>query len=393
MNPPKERYWLHLLLFVATLASTAYTGTAVFVGRDLAWAEGPLLFGSVSVPFIRDAVVFSFGLLGFLTVHEFGHYVAARVHRIGASLPYYIPTPLIGIGTLGALIRIRQPIPDRTKLFDIGASGPLAGFLVALALLVVAMSTLPPPEFMLGVSGHEPLHRYIAENGAFPTEALPGPDGNRLTVGMTPLYWVLSQVYPNVPPMHEMYHYPLLFAAWLGLFFTALNLLPVGQLDGGHILYALMGRSWHGKLARVFIFLMACSTSIGMAEGGPEFIAAFLPVLDSFPVVPPLIFWFLLGGLMAMILRRLYPKSLVRVLSGTVALVFLGALAREVGPLLTQFGYGGWLLWCFLLVYFIKVDHPCVEDREPLTRTRKVLGIVSLAIFLLCFSIRPLYFA
>ena len=390
---PKERYWLHLLLFVVTLASTAYTGTVTFIGRDLAWAEGPLVLGFVSVPFARDAAIFSFGLLGFLTIHEFGHYVTARIHGVQTSLPYYIPTPLIGIGTLGALIRIRQPIPDRTKLFDVGASGPLAGFLAALALLVVAMATLPPPDFMMGVSGHEDLHHYIAEHGTFPSDPLPSPGGTRLTVGMTPLYWTLSQLYPNVPPMYEMYHYPLLFAAWLGLFFTALNLLPVGQLDGGHILYALLGGAWHGRLARGFMLLMACSAAIGMAERGPEFVTALFPVLTTYPLLPELLLWFLLGALMALILRRLYPKSIGKTLAGTATVVLLAALARQIGPSVTQFGYGGWLLWCFLLVYFIKVDHPPVLQCQPLTRGRVTLGIVCLAIFVLCFSIRPLYFA
>ncbi len=393
MNPPKERYWLHLLLFVATLLSTAYTGASAFISRDIAWMEGPIVLGFVSMPLVRDAFVFAFGLVGFLTVHEFGHYLAARVHKLNVSLPYYIPTPLIGVGTLGALIRIRQPLQDRTKLFDIGASGPLAGFLAALAMLLVAMATLPPPEYMMGISGHEPLHRYIAEHGTFPVDPIPSPGGVQLMVGMTPLYWALSQVFSNVPPMSELYHYPLLFAAWLGLFFTALNLLPVGQLDGGHILYALIGSKWHARLARGFMLLMAGSTAIGIADGGPEFLAVLLPVLSRNPLIAALLLWFLLGGLMALVLRRIYPGSLVKILAGTAALVILGALAREIGPPITQFGYEGWLIWCFLLAYLIKVDHPPVTGNEPLSRSRVTLGIVSIVIFVLCFSITPLYFA
>ena len=94
----------------------------------------------------------------------------------------------------------------------------------------------------------------------------PEVEGFRLIVGNTVLYWGLSQLFANVPPMYEMYHHPMLFAGWLGLFFTALNLLPVGQLDGGHILYALVGPKWHARLARGFMVLMMISMGIGVVS-------------------------------------------------------------------------------------------------------------------------------
>ena len=228
MASVKNRYWLHILLFFATLVSTAYTGASVFIGRATAWDQGHLLLGSVSAEFVHDGLVFALSLLGFLTVHEFGHYVAARRHHVSTSLPFYIPSPLIGIGTLGALIRIRQQVPTTRKLFDIGAAGPIAGFLVALGTLLYALATLPSPDYMFGVPGHEELQQFIAHTGQFPDQPLRDPSGLRMTVGTTPLYWSLAQLFPNVPPMYEMYHYPMLFASWLALFFTALNLLPVG---------------------------------------------------------------------------------------------------------------------------------------------------------------------
>ena len=235
--PPRvirDRYWLHLLLFALTLLSTAFTGSQ-FIGRTIAWEQGEAFFYllgfPVTWPFIRDGLTFAVSLLGFLTVHEFGHYFAARYHRVKTSLPYFIPSPLIGIGTLGAVIRIREQVPNLRKLFDIGAAGPLAGFVVALGVVIYALATLPPPaEFMQSVGGHEALKAFIDQNGRFPGEMLPGPpesEGFRLVVGNTPLYWGLSQLFANVPPMYEMYHHPMLFAGWLGLFFTALNLLPV----------------------------------------------------------------------------------------------------------------------------------------------------------------------
>lgn len=400
--PPivRDRYWLHLVLFAATLLSTAFTG-AQFIGRTLAWERGEVLlslFGfPVTGPFLADGLTFAVALLGFLTVHEFGHYFAARYHRVKTSLPYYIPAPFIGIGTLGAVIRIREPIPSLRKLFDIGAAGPLAGFVVALGVLLYALATLPPPAaFMQSVGGHEALKAFIDQNGGrFPDEMLPGPpeiEGFRLVVGNTALYWGLSQLFANVPPMYEMYHHPLLFAGWLGLFFTALNLLPVGQLDGGHILYALVGPKWHARLARGFMILMMISVAIGMAEDGATTILAFVPGLASYEGWLAGGVWFILAALLYPMLSRMFQKDLRQIVPVLLGIVLIAALAQVVGPALTQFGYLGWLLWCFLLIYFIRVDHPPVLYAEPLTPARRWLGILSLVIFVLSFSIKPLYF-
>ena len=395
----RDRYWLHALLFIVTLVSTAFTGTQLFIGRTEAWQVGEVLFTffgmPVTWPFLRDGLTFALSLLGFLTVHEFGHYFAARYHRVKTSLPYYIPTPMIGIGTLGAVIRIREPIPNIRKLFDIGAAGPLAGFVVALGLLLYALATVPPPEFMFTVGGHEDLRLFIEQNGRFPDTMLPGPpeaEGFRMIVGNTVLYWGLAQLFADVPPMYEMYHYPMLFAAWLGLFFTALNLLPVGQLDGGHILYALVGPQWHARLARGFMILMIISTAIGVVDDGPATVTAFFPGLASAPLAVEAIVWLVLATLLYVMFNRIFQGQLRLIVPALFGIVLIAALARAAGPALTQFGYLGWLLWCFLLIFLIRVDHPPVLYTEPLTRGRRWLGILSLIIFVLCFSIRPLYF-
>ena len=400
--PPREvrdRYGLHLLLFVVTLVSTAFTGSQ-FIGRTIAWEQGEAFFYllgfPVTWPFIRDGLTFAVSLLGFLTVHEFGHYFAARFHRVKTSLPYYIPSPLIGIGTLGAVIRIREQVPSLRKLFDIGAAGPLAGFVVTLGIVIYALATLPPPgEFMQSVGGHEALKAFIDQHGRFPDAMLPGPpeaEGFRLVVGNTPLYWGLSQLFDNVPPMYEMYHYPMLFAGWLGLFFTALNLLPVGQLDGGHILYALVGPKWHGWLARGFMVLMMISVAIGVVEDGPATILAFIPGLAPYEGLLERGIWLILAVLLYPMLSRIFHQDLRVIAPVLVGIVLITVVAHAAGPALTQFGYLGWLLWCLLLVYFVRVDHPPVLYAEPLTSGRRALGIVSLLIFVLCFSIKPLYF-
>ena len=385
----RDRYLLHAGLFVVTLLSTALTGALLFIGRSEAWAAGGAIFDlggfPVTTTFLADAFVFGGALIAFLTVHEFGHYIAARVHKVSTSLPYFIPAPLIGIGTLGAVISIRQPIPNRIKLFDVGASGPLAGFVMVLILLFWAMGTLPSPEYMFGVGGHDSLHEFIRATGKFPDTAISdAPPGGRLILGTTPLYWAISQAFPNVPPLYEMYHYPLLFAAWLGLFFTALNLMPVGQLDGGHIVYALFGPRWHARISRGFIFLMLTS----MATGGALTLPSMSMPFTGSDFWARIITWFVLGALLTLCTRRAFGERWWQV---TIIILVLASFAAAVPSALNWFGYFGWLPWCLLLIFMIKVDHPPVPVSLPLSSTRRLLGYLTLAIFVLCFSIKPLY--
>ena len=369
----KDRYWLHVLLFLITFATTAEAGGRL-VGRFVEYQA-----------LIPDGIRFATALLGFLTVHEFGHYFAARRHHIATSLPYFIPLPFLGIGTFGAVIRIRERVPTTRKLFDIGAAGPLAGFVVALGILLYALATLPPPEYLLNLPGHTALRSYIAENGAFP-DIMPPLSGDAfgLVVGNTPLYWALSQLFPNVPPMYEMMHYPVLLAGWFGLFFTALNLLPVGQLDGGHILYALVGRRWHRLLARGFVTVLLASGAIGFAE-------EVAPLLAEAAGLPEAAMWFVLAGILFFFLHRVFEGDQRLVAPVLLGLIVLAAASQVVGEALTQFGYSAWLFWSLLIVFLVKVEHPPVLRSEPLTPRRRLLGILSIVIFVLCFSLRPLY--
>ncbi|MDE2833586.1 MAG: site-2 protease family protein [Bacteroidota bacterium] len=376
-------------MFAVTLISTAFTGAVTFIGRSVAWEAGDtiLRLGSWSVTdaFLADSFTFAGGLIFFLTVHEFGHYVLARIHGVRTSLPYFIPAPLIGIGTLGAVINIREPIPTGRKLFDVGAAGPLAGFVIAILLLLWALATLPSPEFMYGVGGHEPLLQYINVTGQFPETPL-GTQGDNLTVGSTLLYWGLTQFFADVPPMYEMYHYPLLFAAWLGLFFTAFNLMPVGQLDGGHITCALFGLKWHRRIARTFVFILLTSMAVGGVRTLPSIVGGF--VGQPFLVVT--LTWFVIGALLALCTRRVWRRSWLPVM---VSILVIASVSQAFPALLHEFGYFGWLPWCLVLIFLIKVDHPPVADLSPLSRTRRVLGVLSMLIFVLCFSLRPLYFS
>jgi Zn-dependent protease len=377
---------LHLLLFALTLVSTIYAG-GMWVNRVLYYeANGEMLsvLGvAVNSLWLVDGLRYAIPLLGFLTVHEFGHYFAARYHRINTSLPYYIPFPYNGIGNFGAVIRIREPIPSTRTLFDVGAAGPLAGFVVALGVLLFGFATLPPPEYLLDLPGHEAIKEHIRQTGTFP-EVPPTPDPNSMiiVVGQTPLYWLLSQFFAHVPPMYEMYHYPVLFAGWLGLFFTALNLLPVGQLDGGHVLYALFGHTWHARLARTFVLVLLLSGGIGFMQDPQDMMYEQSTWLGHAS-------WGILAAIFYGYLRRIFTASRAR-MTALTGLVGGVALAEFLGGPLAGIGYTGWLVWTLLIIFLIRVEHPPVVHRQTLTPRRRMLGYAAIAIFVLCFSIRPL---
>ncbi|MGM0705702.1 MAG: site-2 protease family protein [Bacteroidota bacterium] len=375
-----DRAWLHLLLFVLTLGSTIYAGM-LWVNR------APYYETAGQWHLWLDGLRYAVPLLAFLTVHEFGHYFAARHHGINTSLPYYIPFPFNGIGNFGAVIRIREPIPSMRTLFDIGASGPVAGFVVALGILLYAFATLPPPEYLLDQPGHDALKTHIEQYGTFPDEPPSLADAEDETsvivVGQTPLFWMLSQLFDNVPPMYEIYHYPVLFAGWLGLFFTALNLLPVGQLDGGHVLYALFGARWHRRLARLFVWILLLSGSIGFMEG-------IRPALLDYTAWGTWLAWGILAGIL-----HLYNRSIFRQ-APTLQLLSLGGLLLGTGLAelewagLHTIGYSGWLLWTLLILWLIRVEHPPVRQHEPLSSGRRWLGYLCIAIFISSFSLQPL---
>jgi membrane-associated protease RseP (regulator of RpoE activity) len=215
--PPRPKfrhpYGRHLSLFFLTFLTTTFApGFAV-----LFFTFDPLSALTLfSWSAFRDGIWYSIPLLTILSAHEFGHYFACRYHNVDATLPYFLPVPLPLTGTLGAVIRIREVFPSRRALFDIGVAGPLAGFVALLPLLYwgVTLSTVGPiPE----------------EGGLFFGE---------------PLLWkALEYVhFGALPDSMDVIIHPMAFAAWFGMLATALNLLPFGQLDGGHIMYANVGR-------------------------------------------------------------------------------------------------------------------------------------------------------
>jgi len=266
-------------------------------------------------------IPYSLSILSILTCHEFGHYFAARLHGVDATLPYFIPFPtlsgVVNFGTLGAVIRTKTAIPSKKVMFDIGVAGPIAGFVATLLILSYGFLALPGKEFILSI---HPLYFSQPEP----------PGGIDLTFGTPLLYQFLSFIFTNpanqfVPPMTEMYHYPFLCAGWFGLFVTSMNLIPVGQLDGGHLAYTMFG---------------------------PR------------------------------------HKIIARLAFGTIVLIGLLGLLPLL-RISFAFGWTGWLFWGLILFFIVRLDHPPVLDETPLDKSRRNIGWASFGILALSFMPTP----
>ncbi|GAB5466879.1 MAG: site-2 protease family protein [Candidatus Kapaibacteriales bacterium] len=292
-------------------------------------------------------------ILGFLTAHEFGHYFAAKYHKVPCTLPYYIPFPItplfpISFGTMGAVIRVRGAIPNTKALFDIGASGPLAGFVVCYIILAVGLATLPDISYI------QQFHpEYVA--GAEP------PEGG-LVFGNN-LFWISSvalfaDTNGYLPPLHEIYHYPWLNVGWFGLFVTALNMLPLGQLDGGHILFSMIGkRQW--SVSKVFWWLLI--------------IIGFSSILDT-------------------ILQFLSSYNAEEQLTGLLRSIYKALDQMKTEYPILFMGWGGWLFWAVLARFVTGIKHPPVPVVK-LGVLRIILGILTFLIFIMAFSPRGIYFS
>lgn len=241
-----KTYLLHSFLLIITFFTTTLAGV-MWLNKD-----------SFDLSNFYFGLSYSLPLLLFLAAHEFGHYFAAKYHKIETTLPYFIPIPPFlfnPFGTMGAVIKIKSPIPTKKALFDIGVAGPLAGFVVTIVILIYGLVNLPPITYLYQI------HPEYAADGTIPTKGL--SFGHSI---LTYTIQYLSNDAGHYPPMNEIYHYPYLCVAWFGLFVTALNLIPVGQLDGGHILYALIGKH-QGIFSRIFF---AAIIIIGLTSFIPD---------------------------------------------------------------------------------------------------------------------------
>ena len=242
IQPPRRRYWLHALLFLLTIFTTVCIGAKLqynfdhnlgaYVDNSDLW---PWLWIMEDWRRLLMGIPFSACLLGILTAHEFGHFIYCVRRGVYATLPFFIPAPTI-IGTMGAFIRIRSPIRSRSDLFDIGIAGPIAGFIVAIPILLFSLLASKP------------------YNGAPPVDSL--------VLGLPLIFnvahWALAAMgshFAAQVPLSGVYLHPTAIAAWFGMFATALNLIPGGQLDGGHIVFSLRP-TWHRSVSRFFIAVL-----------------------------------------------------------------------------------------------------------------------------------------
>ncbi|HET6401446.1 MAG TPA: site-2 protease family protein [Candidatus Kapabacteria bacterium] len=306
----KQRLWLHVLLFLLTYFTTTLAGEMWRGVQDV----GDL--ANLHLGFEYATLI-----MLFLSAHEFGHFIAARIHSVDATLPFYIPFPgyqygMINFGTFGAVIRTRSRVPSNKVMFDIGVAGPIAGFIACIGILAVGFATLPGIEYAQQIHTSYPI-----------------------SFGNTLFFSFMEKLFANphgyMPPMSEIYHYPLLCAGWFGIFVTALNLLPIGQLDGGHLTYTLLGRTLHKRLGQLTALVL--------------FALSIPPVLTGFLDNPP---------------------------------AWLQAISLPGGET--------WLLWALLTTFVIRFRHPPSEDESPLDLRRKIIGYITIVIFIVCFTPSPL---
>ncbi len=312
-NRYKDNYLLHIGLFVVTFITTTIAGAE--------WVTGTM--GPFELSHLTKGLPYSLSILFIITFHEFGHYFAAVYHKVKATLPYYIPFPpipgFINFGTMGAVIRTKSIVPNKKAMFDIGVAGPIAGFFATMIVLIYGFVNVPGVDYILSIHPDyfEPDY---------------GKEGFQLIFGDTLLFALLREIFWTgnqfYPPMSEIYHYPYLCVGWFGLLITAMNMFPVGQLDGGHISYTMFGKENHFKIAVIsFSFL------------------------------------FLLG--------------------------LLGFVDGILG-INTGIGWTGWLFWALVLYFFIKLKHPPVPDETPIDDNRMLVGYLSYFILIISFSPNPL---
>jgi membrane-associated protease RseP (regulator of RpoE activity) len=367
MSKETRTLLIQALLFVATFISTTLAGAE--------WTYGKSVYGDFTWQDFASGLSFSVPFLLILTVHEFGHYFTARHNRVPTSLPYYIPLPPIplSIGTMGAIIRLRARVTNMRQHFDIGIAGPLAGFVMAVAVLWYGFATLPPPEYIFEI--HPEYETYglkYADNVYDTQEGIID-----VVIGKSLLFWIMEKTIADperMPNVHEVMHYPYLFAGFLALVFTSLNLLPIGQLDGGHVLYGLVGYARHKRMATIIFLVFMFYAGLGLVHPG-------LPKDDLLFYIPAYgVFLFLCFKSLG-----LPQRDTVMYVVVMFALQFLAAW---LWPGIK--GYSGWLVFGFVLGRFIGIHHPPAEVEQPLDRQRQWLGWLALVIFVLCFSPNPI---
>ncbi len=371
MNATLKTALIHSSLFIVTFITTTLAGAEWTIGKsvwmpDYTWQD------------FYAGLPYSICFLSILTAHEFGHYFTAIYNKIRTSLPYFIPLPPIPLmfGTLGAVIRLRERVRSTQQNFDIGIAGPLAGFVVSLGFLWYGFTHLPPPEYIFQI--HPEYQQFGLDYAKYVYQPGFVPEGSAsIFIGKNLLFLFFENYVGDpalVPNMQELIHYPFLFAGFLSLVFTSINLLPIGQLDGGHVLYGLVGKVWHRRVASVIFLLFLFYAGLGFIHPADG--------VDTLWYTIPLFIGFLYMCLKGLGLSKrdtwMYALSIFAI---QYAIVWMFPWVR---------GYPGWLLFAFLIGRFVGIGHPPSVIEKPLTRERVILGWIALVIFVICFSPNPI---
>jgi membrane-associated protease RseP (regulator of RpoE activity) len=279
IQPKPTKVWGNILFFILTVLSVMFTGAVSYAG-DI--PTNPTDWFS----FMLNGLPFAVALMAILVCHEFGHYLAGKYHKTVVTLPFFIPFPLSLFGTMGAFIQLKEPPKNRRILLDIGIAGPLAGLIVAVPILLLGLYLSPveriPFQLPIGqiFEGNSILYlllKYIATG-----QLLPQPF-NYATLDPI-LYWFRYFFTGSPLPAGglDVTLHPIAWAGWAGLLVTALNLIPAGQLDGGHIMYVLMGK----RTLRLLPFILGVLVLLGFAWSGWWFWAALIFFLGRLHAEP-----------------------------------------------------------------------------------------------------------
>lgn len=367
---------IHSLLFLVAFVTTTFAGAE--------WVHG-FFYNEHGIVWenLQSGLQFSIPFLGILTIHEFGHYFAARIYKLAVTLPYYLPLWLgfIGLPTLGtggAFIKLKSPQTSKNQVFDVGIAGPLAGFIAAIGVLIYGFVTLPPLDYLYQIHPE-----YLQITGDYRLSYPQMPDNIQVFLaGDNLLFNFLGSVFADpvlLPHPAELQHYPVLFAGFWALVFTAMNLLPIGQLDGGHVLYGLFGSKLHYYISR-FVFM--CFLFFGGLS-----VPQVIDISYDTYVWDKLLANAIYLGFLFLIFQKVV-MGYIPALSLTLAF-FTAQYALQLTGLPIQ-GYDAWLMFAFILARFLGIDHPPVYFETPLNTTRKVIGVLGIIIFIICFTPRPL---
>ena len=371
MELSPKKIAVHTGLFLLTFVTTTLAGAEWIHSKSI------LIPGYTWADFL-SGMPYSVPFLFILSVHEFGHYFTAIHYRVQTSLPYYIPLPPLPLmlGTLGALIRLKSRVPSKVQTFDIGIAGPLAGFIATIGVLWYGFTTLPPPEYVYQF--HPEYQKFGLDYANFVyTSDFLSSGGVDVIIGKNLLFVFFEKFVgesSRVPNVHEIIHYPYLFAGFLSLVFTSINLLPIGQLDGGHVLYGLLGFRRHRVAASVIFIIFLFYAGLGS-------VVFFGPASDPLWYTP-LYIGFLYLSLLG--LKKPWQDTLL------YAMIIFSLQFLLVWMIPGIKGYPGWLLFAFLIGRFIGVEHPPCMIEEPLSSGRKLLGWIALAVFVISFAPAPI---